>query len=81
MQGPSRSLTKVYLRPGGPGSSRATYYVVAVLGPYEPGLLGRQGDVIALTYFGPIPTGSEIPFEDLAGYRVVSRPLRPEGGR
>ena len=69
MPGPGRTLTKIYLRP----SSGGGLIVVAVLGPYLPAVLGRPGDVVLLTYPGPIEPGREIAFEDLIGYTVVSR--------
>jgi hypothetical protein len=77
MQGQSRPLTKVYLRPSGGGTSRDGVLVVAVLGPYEPALLGDLGDVVSFTYPGPIQPGAEIPFEDLTGYEVVAKAPKP----
>ncbi len=77
MQGRSRTLTKVYLRPGRGDSSRDALLVVAVLGPYEPALLGEPGDIVSFTYPGPIPPGMEIPFEDLTGYEVVAKAPKP----
>ena len=77
MQGPSRPLTKVYLRTGEGDSSRDGLLVVAVLGPYEPALLGEPGDVVSLTYAGPMQPGVEIPFEDLAGYEVIAKASKP----
>jgi hypothetical protein len=77
MPGPGRPLTKVYLRPDAPGRPGGALIVVAVLGAYEPAILGRPGDVVLLTYPGPFQPGTEVPFEDLIGYAVISRAGRP----
>jgi hypothetical protein len=77
MEGPSRPLTKIYLRLDGGGTGTDKITVVAVLGPYEPALLGRPGDVVSLTYSGPIQPGEEIPFEDLSAYTVIASAPRP----
>lgn len=77
LPGPARPLTKVYLRPNSGGRSGDAMIVVAVLGAYEPAILGRPGDVIVLTCPGPFLPGSEIPFEDLIGYTVISRAGQP----
>lgn len=74
LQGPSRPLTKIFLRPaddGGP--TRPPLVIVAVLGPYAPARLGGPGDLVALTYPGPIPPGREVALEDVSGYRVIGR--------
>lgn len=77
MQGASRPLTKVYLRPSAGESAGGALLVVAVLGPYEPRVLGEPGDVIALIYSGPLRPGTEIPFEDLTQYEVIAKAPRP----
>ena len=77
MAGPSRPLTKIYLRLDGGVSATDKITVVSVLGPYEPSLLGRPGDVVSLTYSGPIQPGEEIPFEDLSAYTVIASAPRP----
>jgi hypothetical protein len=77
MAGPSRPLTKIYLRLDGGGTGTDRITVVSVLGPYEPALLGRPGDVVSLTYSGPIQPGVEIPFEDLSAYAVIASAPRP----
>jgi len=77
MPGHGRPLTKVYLRPNGAGRSVGAVIVVAVLGAYEPAILGRPGDVVLLTYPGPFQPGTEVPFEDLTGYAVISRAGQP----
>ena len=77
MPGPGRPLTKVYLRPNSGGRPGDAMIVVAVLGPYEPAILGRPGDVVLLTYPGPFQPGREIPFEDLVGYAVISKSGQP----
>jgi hypothetical protein len=72
--GPSRSLTRIYLRPNDTkDSGNGTLLKVVVLGSYEPALLGEPGDVVQLTHAGPIQFSGEIPFEDLLRYRVVSK--------
>ena len=77
MPGPGRPLTKVYLRPSSGARPADAMIVVAVLGPYEPAILGRPGDVVLLTYPGPLQPGREIPFGDLIGYAVISRAGQP----
>ncbi len=80
LQGPSRPLTKIYLRAAEAGGyPLATLVIVAVLGPYEPERLGGPGDVVRLTYPGPIVPGRELPFEDILTYRVIRRGGGPPG--
>jgi hypothetical protein len=74
---PSRSLTRVYLRANDArGSVRYPFVKVAMLGSYDPALLGEPGDVVLLSHRGPIQFAGDIPFEDLLEYRVVSRASR-----
>ena len=78
MPGPSRPLTRIYLRPGsGQDRARESLLVVAVLGPYRPRILGEQGDVVSLTYPGTVLATAEIPYEDLVSYEVVRRAQKP----
>ena len=83
LQGAGSVLTKVYLRPSGGESFGGRLLVVSFLGPYAPAKLGEPGDVVTFAYSGPIVTGMEIPFEDLAEYAVIARPPGPatEGRR
>jgi hypothetical protein len=72
--GPSKSLTRIYLRPNDArDGANGTLLKVVVLGSCEPALLGEPGDVVQLTRTGPIQFSGEIPFEDLLRYRVVSK--------